>query len=97
MSYLELLKLISSPWCSTKEIQLIARCGRDTAIKIRKSIEKDIQKNSKLLPHAKTKWVPTQKVLEYIGLEVSYIQEMAKCEEQMNMNSRTSCYAGLSR
>lgn len=46
MSYSELFKLISSPWCSTNDIKLIARCGRDTVIKIRKEIEK----NGKSLP-----------------------------------------------
>lgn len=97
MSYSELFSLISTPWCSTKEIKQIARCGRDTANKIRKNIEKEIQKDGKKLPRAKTICVPTQKVVEYLGLDIEYIKEMAKTEAQLKINNRTSYYAGISR
>ena len=96
MSYSELFKLISSPWCSTNDIKLIARCGRDTAIKIRKEIEKEIEKNGKSLPRAKTVCVPTQKVIEYLGLDLNYIKEMAQNEETLNIY-RTSQYASISK
>lgn len=97
MSYLELFRLISNPWCSTNEIKQIAKCGRDTATKIRKDIQKEIKKNGKLVYSSKTIYVPTQKVIEYLGLDVTYIKEMAQYEEQQSYKNRTSNYASLSR
>lgn len=97
MSYLQLFKLILNPWCSTNEIRQIAMCGRNTAIKIRNNIESEIQKSGKMLPKAKTIFVPTQKVVEYLGLDLDYIKEMAKTEEQIIFNNRTSQYASISR
>ena len=66
MSYSELYKLISSPWCSTNDIKLIARCGRDTTIKIRKEIEKGIEKNGKSLPPVLRQYVSQHKKLSNI-------------------------------
>ena len=44
MSYLELYKIILKPWASINEIRLIANCGRDSAIKIRNTIQNKIIK-----------------------------------------------------
>lgn len=86
MSYLELYNTILKPWASIKEIALIANCGRDTAIKIRNEIEKEIKSNGKDLPRGKTIVVPTKKVLEYLGLDLKYIIDMAKCEMDLMPN-----------
>ena len=95
MSYLELFQVISKPWASIKEISLIANCGRDTAIKIRNNIEKEIIKDGKRLPKGKTIVVPTKKVIEYLGLDLDYIVNMANNEAKLN--NRTLNYASVSR
>ena len=96
MSYLELYYVISKPWVSIKEIGLIANCGRDSAIKIRNMIEEEIIKDGKKLPSGKTIVVPTKKVIEYLGLDLDYIINMANIEVNLNSN-RASSYAGISR
>ena len=96
MSYLELFKIISKPWASIKEISLIANCGRDTAIKIRNKIEEEIIKDGKKLPKGKTIVVPTKKVIEYLGLDLDYIVNMADTEAKLN-NNRALTYASISR
>ena len=96
MSYLELYHVISKPSVSIKEIGLIANCGRDSAIKIRNKIEEGIIKDGKQLHHGKTIVVPTKKVIEYLGLDLDYIINMANIEVNL-INGRTSNYAGISR
>ena len=96
MSYLELFQIISKPWASIKEISQIANCGRDSAIKIRNMIEDEILKEGKNLPKGKTIVVPTKKVIEYLGLDVDYIVNMADTEAKLN-NNGTLSYASISR
>ena len=100
MSYLELFHLISKPWASINEIRLIANCGRDSAIKIRNNIENNLKKEGKLLPKSKTIVVPMKYVIDYLGLDVNYIMNMAQNELKFmannNDNNRTMNYAGVS-
>ena len=95
MSYLELFQIVSKPWASIKEISLIANCGRDAAIKIRNKIKEEIIKDGKKIPKGKTIVVPTEKVLEYLGLNIDYIVSMADTEAKLN--DRTLSYASISR
>ena len=83
LSYTELFKIISKPWAGIKEIQLIANCGRDSAIVIRNAIEKEIKESGKKLPITKTILVPMRKVIEYLDLDVDYIIEMSNKESNL--------------
>ncbi len=96
MSYLEFYRLISKPWSGTKEISLIANCGRDKATKIRNTIVNEITKEGKRVPEGKTIVVPTKRVIDYLGLDQQYIIDMAKNETSMlsnNDNDRSLNYA----
>lgn len=99
MSYMDLFKIISKPWADVNDIKLIANCGRDSAISIRKGIEEKIIKSGKLLPKGKTIVVPMKEVIECLSLDFNYIVEMARIEQNliMNENNRTTTYAGLSK
>ncbi len=88
MSYLELCKMILKPWSSIKEISQIANCGRDSAIKIRNEIEKQINNEGKKLPTGKTIVVPTKKVIEFLGLDLEYIINMANYEKNFNLKEK---------
>lgn len=99
MSYTELFNIISRPWASIKEISKIARCGRDTAIRIRNDIESKINSQGKDVPKGKTILVPMRDVLEYLNLDYNYIIEMALNEKKISMNelNRTNVYASISK
>lgn len=97
MSYLELYKIISKPWASIEEIRKIANCGRDSAIKIRNNIEKEINKTGKVLPTGKTIVVPMKNVVDYLGLDLNYIIDMANTELNLLSTDRTPNYASISR
>ena len=99
MSYLELFKTISKPWASVNEIKLIANCGRDSAIKIRNDIQENIISQGKFLPSAKTIVVPMKYVIDYLGLDLSFIKDMAIYESNIinNDKDRTIQHASISR
>ena len=95
MSYMELFKIISKQWASIKEIQLIANCGRDSAITIRNVIEREIKESGKRLPTGKTIIVPMRKVIEYLDLDVDYIIEMAN--KEINIKRKRNINASISK
>lgn len=98
MSYLELFKIISRPWASIKEIRLIANCGRDSAIKIRNDIENIITSEGKILRTGKTIMVPMKYVIEYLGLDLRHITDMANYELNLiDDKDRALNYASISR
>ena len=77
MNYKEMMELISKVWINSNDIMKLCNCGKNTAIKIRQDIEKNIVEEGKLVPPSMTKYVPTKLVLEYIGLDEDYIFKMA--------------------
>ena len=98
MSYKEFFRTILKPWAGIKEICIIANCGRDSAIKIRNHIEKEILKQGKVLPGGKVIQVPMKNVIEHLGLDIDYIIEMATYEDNLNkILHEASHYASLSK
>lgn len=77
MDYKTLLQIASKPWIDTNGIMSIAQCGKNSAIKIRLEIEQSILDSGKKLPVSSKKYVPTRLVLEYLGLDIDYICNMA--------------------
>ena len=63
MNYKELIELISKAWMNSNDIMRLCNCGKNTAIKIRKDIEKVIMDEGKVVPPSMTKYVPTKLVL----------------------------------
>lgn len=77
MDYKRLLELISKPWVDTCGIMEIAQCGRNTATRIRIEIEQSILESGKRIPISNRKHVPTKLVLDYLGIDESYVMNMA--------------------
>lgn len=77
MNYKEMMELVSKVWVNSNDIMRLCNCGKNTAIKIRQDIEKNIVEEGKLIPPSMTKYVPTKLVLEYLGLDEDYIFKMA--------------------
>jgi len=70
-------EIILKPWIDTDGIMKLAECGKNTAIKIRTDIEKNIIDSGLRVPIARKKKIPTRLVLEYLGLDTDYIIQMA--------------------
>ena len=77
MNYKEMAELVSKVWINSDGIMQLCNCGKNTAIKIRQDVEREIIDSGKLIPPSMTKYVPTQLVLERVGLDANYILEMA--------------------
>lgn len=83
MSYKELEEMSFKVWLSTNDIRKLANnCGRETALRIRNAVEKQIIDSGHRLFESKTKVVPTKWVFELLGLDEAYITEMAKRERE---------------
>ncbi len=77
MNYKQLCEVISKPWVDTNDIMVIACCGKNSAIKIRLDIENQILESGKKMPLSSRKYVPTKLLLDYLGLDIEYIFNMA--------------------
>ena len=78
MNYKEMAAMLTQVWINSDGIMQLCNCGKNTAIKIRQEVEKEITENGKFIPPSMTKYVPTKLVLDYIGLDVDYIFKMAE-------------------
>lgn len=78
LSFVEMKKIISKVWLTADDIMKLANCGKHSAIDIRNEIEEQIVSSGKKVPKSMYKCVPTNKVLEYLGLEEDYIFMMAE-------------------
>lgn len=81
MSYEETLNILNKLWLDSKDIQKLLNCGKDSARKIRDNIAKIIKSKGYELPLGKNKKVSTKEVIEYLGLDINYIIEMASLEQ----------------
>ena len=84
MSYEETLNILNKLWLDSSDIQKLLNCGKDSARKIRDNIAKIIKSKGYELPLGKNKKVSTKEVIEYLGLDINYIIEMASLEQNKN-------------
>lgn len=81
MSYQKLYSIISKPWLNTEEIKILCNgCSINSAIKVRQEIEKKVESMGKKLPISNHKVVPTQVALDYFGIDINYVYDMATKE-----------------
>ena len=66
-------------------------CGKDSARHIRNSIIKQIRKENKNIPYSKNIVVPTKRVIEYLGLDIEFIKEMALKEQELEYMKHYGC------
>lgn len=78
INYIEMRDLIFKVWLNVDDIMKLAQCGKHSATTIRNEIEEQILASGKKVPLASRKCVPTKLVLEYLGLDIDYICNMAE-------------------
>ena len=78
MTYTEMNIICSKFWLTKKDIMLLCACGRDKANEIMIAVRNEIKNSGKKIPSSKTKIVPTQSVLEYLGIDIEYIKKMSQ-------------------
>lgn len=83
MSYQKLYSIISKPWLDTNEIKKLCNCSTCSAITIRQEIEEIVKSSGKRLPISSHKVVPTKVALDYLGIDIDYVYDMANRELEM--------------
>ena len=94
MSYIETYNILNKLWLDTKDIQELLNCGKESARKVRDEVAKIIRSKGYELPVGKCKKVATKEVIEYLGLDIDYIINMANLEMSRD---RIENYANISR
>ena len=72
MTYEEMREICSKFWLTKKDIMLLCGCGRNNATELINSIRNDLVSKGINLPKTKYKIVPTQSVLEHLGIDNDY-------------------------
>lgn len=78
LSFIEMKEIISKVWLNVDDIMKLAHCGKHSTTNIRNEIEGQVVSSGKKLPTGMYKCVPTKLVLDYLGLDVDYILNMAE-------------------
>ncbi len=75
----EILSLLETQWLGNKEIGLLACCGINKALEIRKKIEDKLKIENYYLP---TGLVPTSEVIDFLHIDVNYLKKIAKIQNE---------------
>ena len=71
----ETLELISKQWCDLNDLIRLTQVGKNNAIKLRNEIRISLIKEGYLLP---SKLLPMNEVVNYLRINIIYLQKMAK-------------------
>ena len=71
----ETLKLISKQWCSLDDLMHLTEIGKNNAVKLRKEIKDDLEKQGYLLPSNR---LPMVEVVNKLKININYLEKMAK-------------------
>lgn len=77
LSASEMLHILQKAWLGTSDIRAIAMCGTGRAGQIKKQIADKLEKENYYLPNG---LVPTDKVIEYLKINISYLKKISKLE-----------------
>lgn len=73
----EILKIIGKQWCSTKDLMIIGKIGRNKAIKIKKIIKTDLENQGYIMPNND---IPMKEVIDKLHIDISYLKSFYKNE-----------------
>lgn len=76
MKSLEILNILSMPWCTNQDIMKIANLSSSTASKIKRTIEAEFRKKypNKFIP---SNCVPSKEVIKYFDIDIDFLKSIA--------------------
>lgn len=83
MNYNYVYSLLNKLWVNTEEIQKLCNCSRNSAMTIRREVEKMVEDSGKRLPTARHKVVPTMMLLDYLGIDVNTVLNITLKENEL--------------
>lgn len=75
----EILEMLNQQWLNATEIKKLASVGYGNALSIKNQIVEEIHKDDPnyYLPNG---LLPTQKVIEYLHIDIKYLEKLAKIQ-----------------
>ncbi|MBP3635413.1 MAG: hypothetical protein J6J17_03030 [Bacilli bacterium] len=71
----ETLEIVSKQWCTLEDLMKISQVGRNSALKIKKEIKNKLTKQGYMIPkHV----VPMKEVVDYLDINISYLESRVK-------------------
>lgn len=71
----ETLKLIAKQWCNLEDLRKLTGLGKNNALKLKSEIKDNLENKGYQLPN---KLLPMSEVVEYLKINVRYLQEVSK-------------------
>ena len=75
MNTKETLKLISKQWCDLNDLMMLAEIGKNSAIKLRNEIKKELLDKGYTLPSNR---LPMIEVVNKLKININYLEKMSK-------------------
>ena len=75
MNAKETLKLISKQWCDLNDLMMLAEIGKNSAIKLRSEIKKELLNKGYTLPSNR---LPMIEVVNKLKININYLEKMSK-------------------
>ena len=75
MNAKETLELISKQWCDLNDLKKLTGLGKNSVIKLKNEMKTDLINKGYQLP---SKLLPMNEVVNYLKINVAYLQKMAK-------------------
>ena len=70
-------------WSDVNDIRQLAQCSKKQAYEIKKEIVKKLEEKGYMLP---SYLVPTVNVVEYLKIDLKFLEARALCEDKINKN-----------
>jgi len=74
----ETLNLVSKQWCTLEDIMKLGHLGRNSALKVKKTIKVRLEKQGYLVPKSV---VPTKEVVAYLAIDIPYLESRVAKKE----------------
>lgn len=75
MTAKETLELISKQWCNLDDLMKLGQFGRNSALKVKREIKNHLTKLGYKIPN---NLVPMKEVVNYLAIDVPYLESRAK-------------------
>lgn len=81
MTAKETIEILNKQWVDASDIRKLALYRRNKEFEIKRIIRNKILDKGYLLP---TGYVPTVNVIEYLKIDIKYLESRALCEDKLN-------------
>ena len=79
----EMLKIISKPWCSFKDLRNITQLGETKTCQLRVEIKNYLESQGYILP---SRLLPMSEVVKYLKLDINYLENICRKENDNEIN-----------